>query len=499
MRHYRDPNKVPLFRGSEMVRLMTMVVMLGVLGSLITRARDPHTWRWFAKDDDTVSPAMLAAQDKAHSQQRLAARKQPRQRGENLMMAQFDGGNASAPETNEASAQEQKPGEAKPAEPKPTDAKPAEAAPATAPPAAPAPPASKPGLADDVPPPEPTKAPAVPSAASSDSAPPATQVAGLADDVPPPEPAMDPDYVEKVRDFSTPPAGSSAHSSGPSTSRSLDDSENMSSGAAPQGNAPVAMVELPPIDEDQIERSDFKFECEAVTDKDVLKPEEMSAYWHLVRWMQDQNFKQMDARARRDLVFSHFHEHPDRYRGQLVRLKLRITRATAHDTEENGNAMGIKRIYDAWGCTEESSPNPYAIALVDLPADFPLKHDIQQDVTFVGYFFKLLAYKARDEKTRWAPMLIGRLVWHPESVPTTPVDMKWVWGILVGGLIIAMLAVRMTFKYQPLKHGGRLPPLNEGEENVPIEVWLDRAEHPAEPGGHAETAINPERDGDNPV
>src|SRR5258708_15612827 len=35
-----------LFRGSELMRLMTMVIMLCVLWQLISRARSPQTWRW---------------------------------------------------------------------------------------------------------------------------------------------------------------------------------------------------------------------------------------------------------------------------------------------------------------------------------------------------------------------------------------------------------------------------------------------------------------------
>jgi hypothetical protein len=35
-----------VFRGNESMRLLTMVVMLGVVYLLIVRARDPHTWTW---------------------------------------------------------------------------------------------------------------------------------------------------------------------------------------------------------------------------------------------------------------------------------------------------------------------------------------------------------------------------------------------------------------------------------------------------------------------
>jgi hypothetical protein len=50
MRRMRDRRPGGLFRGSELARLMTMVVMLGVVVLLFDRARDPGTWRWLAPD-----------------------------------------------------------------------------------------------------------------------------------------------------------------------------------------------------------------------------------------------------------------------------------------------------------------------------------------------------------------------------------------------------------------------------------------------------------------
>ena len=38
-------------RGREMPRLLTMIVMLGVLVMLIERASDPQSWHWLASDD----------------------------------------------------------------------------------------------------------------------------------------------------------------------------------------------------------------------------------------------------------------------------------------------------------------------------------------------------------------------------------------------------------------------------------------------------------------
>jgi hypothetical protein len=50
MRRVRDRRPSTLFRGGELTRLATLGVMLGVLVLLISRARDPNTWRWLAPD-----------------------------------------------------------------------------------------------------------------------------------------------------------------------------------------------------------------------------------------------------------------------------------------------------------------------------------------------------------------------------------------------------------------------------------------------------------------
>jgi hypothetical protein len=488
---------------------MTMVVMLGVVGMLILRARDPRTWRWFANDNEKVSPATLKAFDKANGKKRQAVKYASGQKsGESLTLAL-------APATLDSD-------QAGPSKQAPPPAGPSERE-------SPPPAVKQAPLADDVPPPEPAavpqadkseKAVKTPAAAtdSANSRPASPLGVGpspeaLTADLPPPQPATDPDYLRKITESENLPqsgaasstrgpanggaaTSSSGSSSGPSTSQPFEASTEA---AGPKGSAdakPEMAKEELAVDEDPVERKDFEFECQAIDDKDVLRPEEMAAYWRLVRWTQEQTYKEMNNRARPGLTFSHFFEHPSRYRGQLVRLKIRVTRATAHDTEENGNGLGVERVYDLWGCTDESSPNPYALAITELPGDFPLGHDIQEDVTFVGYFFKLLAYKAHDDKTRAAPMLIGRVVWHPIVLPVSPVNTNFVWIGLIGGLVAVMLVVRLTFNMRPLRRPSRLPPLTEGEEGIPIETWLERVEGEPGVGEKPPEAINHHPNGD---
>ncbi len=63
IRRVRDRRPGSLFRGAELPRLMTMIVMLGVIMLLVARARDASSWRWLTGDSPVRSaePAALAA------------------------------------------------------------------------------------------------------------------------------------------------------------------------------------------------------------------------------------------------------------------------------------------------------------------------------------------------------------------------------------------------------------------------------------------------------
>src|SRR5688572_19828326 len=64
MRRRIDIEPKSLFQGREFARLMTLFIMLGVIGMLMLRAKDPDTWSFFDRvaeepkkvDDLTTSP-----------------------------------------------------------------------------------------------------------------------------------------------------------------------------------------------------------------------------------------------------------------------------------------------------------------------------------------------------------------------------------------------------------------------------------------------------------
>jgi hypothetical protein len=173
--------------------------------------------------------------------------------------------------------------------------------------------------------------------------------------------------------------------------------------------APVETIIPGPTDLDPEEREIALEHFQAITDKQPLVAEEMPTYWRFMRWSRASSFRELQKRARRDLMFTHLWQEPEIHRGELVELRLHVRRVLSWDAPEN--SAGVKKIYEAWGNTDESKSFPYVLVFSELPPNLPLGDDLLEEAVFVGYFMKNLPYTAYDVN-RSAPMLIGRLEWR---------------------------------------------------------------------------------------
>lgn len=59
-RYWREPHTARMFRGGELPRLMSAILMLAILYMLYGWMSSAHTWRWMARDDSKASPAVEA-------------------------------------------------------------------------------------------------------------------------------------------------------------------------------------------------------------------------------------------------------------------------------------------------------------------------------------------------------------------------------------------------------------------------------------------------------
>jgi hypothetical protein len=276
-------------------------------------------------------------------------------------------------------------------------------------------------------------------------------------------------------------------------------------GAKPSSAGPVESVEAPakppvatgPTDEDPDEGDAVREEFQAVTDGTLeMQVEEMVAYNRLVRWVHHQPAELMLQRARHDLVFTHFMQSPNKYRGKLVTLELNLRRVL----EGGQSADGIP-LHEAWGWTTESKAWLYDVVVIDMPPEMPVGPNVTERATMVGYFFKLQGYHEAGAKPNApalkAPVFIGRLVWRPATPVKIP-SSDWTW-IAVGGIVLALF-IMLQFAYFQLRQPRRTNRMAVASGPRPgrlsVEEWLNLAQTTGVPeGNNSEAQTEKKEDG----
>jgi hypothetical protein len=188
-----------------------------------------------------------------------------------------------------------------------------------------------------------------------------------------------------------------------------------------------------------LDRADFdaaRREFDALSDRSPLTRIEMPAYWRCLQWARSQSFTELQKRAQRDVPFTQLWEQPERYRGQLLLLRLHVRRVLEYEAPEN--PAGLSRTYEIWGWTDESRSFPYVVVCSELPPGMTVGTSVHAEAVFAGYFLKNMSYVASDA-IRAAPLLAGRLTPLPQPRITGPADSAgsagWYWLIGVAVLV----------------------------------------------------------------
>ena len=226
-----------------------------------------------------------------------------------------------------------------------------------------------------------------------------------------------------------------------------------------------------PNDLQALEESQAEYQFQAVTDKAPLAAEEMPAYWRLMRWSMTQSFDELWERAHKDRYFTQFAEFPQKHRGELVALKLSVRRTVPFPALQN--SAGAKAVYEAWGVTNESRANLYCVVFYDKPPELPIHYKIHEEVEFVGYFLKLMTYQDSMDKTRWTPVLIGRLRWRENAAQVALQNSQHGWTYWLCGLVAVIVAV-VVWTNRYLERGrALLTPQPTEADHASIERWLE--------------------------
>lgn len=240
-----------------------------------------------------------------------------------------------------------------------------------------------------------------------------------------------------------------------------------------------------PTDLDAGQQDEAKKLLAAVTDRQKLADVEMPAYWRLLGWAQRQSFAELDRRARRDVALTKLHEQPDLYRGQPIRLRLNVKRIL--DWEAPENSAGVKRVYEAWGWTNESKARPYSVVFAELPPGIKPGTDVDQEVLFAGYFLKWMQYETYQGKKQTAPLLLGRLKPITPSVAPAAQSRWSIWDFLfmAGGVAIIAFGLRSAFRRNAPP---RRLPAAQGDVESALEFFQSGGDQP--PDGHDKQSTN---------
>jgi hypothetical protein len=248
-------------------------------------------------------------------------------------------------------------------------------------------------------------------------------------------------------------------------------------------SVPVAAEEVTPgpTDTDRVERSAAQEQFQAITDNTLaLGREEMPAYWRLFSWVEHQSLDQLSERADRDSVLNQFIQHPDEQRGKLFQLRLNVRQIFSYDAPVN--SAGVSKVYEIRGWTTESKAWLYIVLTAHLPPGMPIGPDVNESVTFAGYFLKDQGYHAAGagpkDKPLAAPLLIGRIAWNPPPQVAAATENGWTQGVIIFVLIIGAvgLGIWMFIPKRAGVHYSENPFAQRSSQHSEIQDWLKQAE-----------------------
>ena len=117
--------------------------------------------------------------------------------------------------------------------------------------------------------------------------------------------------------------------------------------------------------------------------------------------------------------------HPEPYRGRPVTLRGTLRKLTAFDVGKN--RFDLERVYEGWVYTDDSQGNPAVVVFTSKDDRLPIRGDLQEEVRFTGYYFKMYGYDAQDV-ARKAPLIIaGEIEWipHPYKNVYQAMGIEW--------------------------------------------------------------------------
>jgi hypothetical protein len=234
-------------------------------------------------------------------------------------------------------------------------------------------------------------------------------------------------------------------------------------------------------------------EFQGLQDRYPMTARDNAAYATLLDRVRGLSPSELAAMARRDVRFSQVLENPDRYRGLPIHVEGTVRRVLRQDVA--GSKLFRSGVYyEAYLFTADSVNFPWFLVFEEPTKGQPIGDEMFWDVTFDGFFLKLLAYHAADT-ARFAPVLVGRIanraVGGPSAAPVvggggSGLNLRWIaLFILVLAVYLvlrAALVLRRRPTWRPSRGTAGVADTIEPEE---LSAWLEEKkmdETPPPPG-----------------
>jgi hypothetical protein len=199
-------------------------------------------------------------------------------------------------------------------------------------------------------------------------------------------------------------------------------------------------------------------------------PTEMPAYWRLLKWCAQQPNHTGDQNDFTYVSFNDLVNRPAAWRGQPVHIDLHVCRIA--ECAAPANSLGIERLYEVWGWSDDSRGLLYVAVTPDLPAGMSIGESVSERATVCGYFYKVQGYLAAGSASQSlpaaAPLVIGHLSrW--EAHVATIANSNEIWlggaGVLLAASFLFLLSQRSSFR--------RLRQPVRPKAAAKLESWVD--------------------------
>jgi hypothetical protein len=235
-------------------------------------------------------------------------------------------------------------------------------------------------------------------------------------------------------------------------------------------------VQEGPIDTDPEEWSALARNFDVIKDNQ-LKDDNLNAVQknRLLKWVLRQKPEELYRRKPATERLGDLTNRPQDFRGKLVRFRLRIKRCLPIPSPDPSNP-DFANLHEMLGFQDKTGLWIYWLFTPGIPKGFPVGEQIDgQTVDVVGYFHAHRRYVDANEKTYFAPEIVGTAVWYPvEKLPPQPITIP----LMIGFAVVLPIGVLVLWKLLsgPSIAATALP---RSRSDVDVTDWLEKGEeHP---------------------